>query len=844
VRKPQGKRALRRSRSVAGKISVHRSRDAPKRRRTGSQARPSAAKPSAASSFRVAARLQRAVASELSEHVRQCRKRRHAPKVSVYEYKSAERGERVATEGTATCKSRLCTFCRVKWQRVRSGEIKTAIDFWENGGHRRVFFVTVTMRHNKSLSLGLMRRLLTKAWGSLWSGRDGQELAKKVGGKPEMIRADDDTYSFEAGWHPHGHGLMFMQDDQLTAEQLEELIAARWREALVAALETFKDQIAAVLERDRCRMWKRHRGAVRKYKKGHRVHCSPAEDPGTREVRPGYVRISSPKPSPTVEVIADDRAGMATARGQLLELMRARGTGTGEVGCDPARSRRAWNAIEWRTNYDAGKPKKAAPAFCCGDDGRGQVGIEPSVYVKRFRRRCESVEPVAGLMSPDDSKQAWEDGYAGTPLDPQSIQARRQGKRWAAPDCRAESKKTTESTDELADKLEADARDEWDWIVGTPQCWACENGQECPNMRARMEKTFGRRMVRPHCSLRESALKIEKRLRRFNKKAIEPNRKYGVKVEDARNSEGLGSYLSKMGAMSTLHLELAHGSAKLGSLGSDGLMHYSPPELQAIAATHGHEDRVAARQAYGELFRATFGLQPITFSSRDRLGLGPDPFEDNKQPAEPDERDVMLEAARVLRIAAGRVAGALIGPLPFDKAEERRKLIEEAEKIEAAAENAGETKRFLGAIDGPEFDRLMKEGEARAQAGEGECFLSELAQLHEDWQLEGAPFLEPSDESNNIPVRLKAARSPPALAGPSYGWARHLVELEIRDRVDERFTKRAAAREAAQAEGGLSGGALLDESTAKARQKLIEWFRREREHAAAQEVRNGAAEPD
>lgn len=161
-----------------------------------------------------------------------CRLRRIAPDVQLVEH-TGPGTRRLSYIGLSTCKSSLCPLCAPKWQRTRSEEITRAIDHW---GAKRVCFSTLTMRHHPGMSLALQHRLLTQAFGSLWSGRRGEALKLAWGGKPESVRAHDRTWSFEYGWHPHLHVLFFRRSEAQTIAELRNLLDADWPEALGAAL--------------------------------------------------------------------------------------------------------------------------------------------------------------------------------------------------------------------------------------------------------------------------------------------------------------------------------------------------------------------------------------------------------------------------------------------------------------------------------------------------------------------------------------------------------------------------------------------------------------------------------
>lgn len=165
-----------------------------------------------------------------------CRLKRIAPEVQLVAV-TGEHGSRVEKQGLATCKSPLCPLCAGKWARTRSEEITRAIDHW---GARRVLFLTLTARHHPGMPLALQHRILTRAYGHLWSGRQGQAHAEQWGGKPESIRAHDRTWSAEYGWHPHLHALVFRRSEAQTIAELSDAMIARWPAALASALRAMK----------------------------------------------------------------------------------------------------------------------------------------------------------------------------------------------------------------------------------------------------------------------------------------------------------------------------------------------------------------------------------------------------------------------------------------------------------------------------------------------------------------------------------------------------------------------------------------------------------------------------
>lgn len=179
----------------------------------------------------------------MSRSQQRCRLCRIAPTIQAVEYRQGLQ-KRLALIGLSSCKSPLCPLCARKWQRTRSTEIKRAIDHW---GERRTVFVTVTMAHRRDMKVGLQQRLLTRAWGTLFAGRAGAECAEALGGKPESIRAHDRTWSFEHGWHPHLHALLFLQREGVSDSEVQAALDARWPDVLRAALASMKKMVRRVL---------------------------------------------------------------------------------------------------------------------------------------------------------------------------------------------------------------------------------------------------------------------------------------------------------------------------------------------------------------------------------------------------------------------------------------------------------------------------------------------------------------------------------------------------------------------------------------------------------------------
>lgn len=161
---------------------------------------------------------------------------------------------------------------------------------------------------------------------------------------------------------------------------------------------------------------------------------------------------------------------------------------------------------------------------------------------------------------------------------------------------------------------------------------------ECPHLRERATRMFGVRLVprwkgtrdggRQPASLHDSMRQILHDLRHFTSESIKPSKAHGVVVERMRDIDRLPRYLSKMG------LELANSTSKMGKEGTDGIMHFGLWEVARLACDDTHPLQEPARNAWRDLYFATFGTQSITFSNRERLGLKPDPYAEDSEPAE------------------------------------------------------------------------------------------------------------------------------------------------------------------------------------------------------------------
>lgn len=168
---------------------------------------------------------------------------------------------------------------------------------------------------------------------------------------------------------------------------------------------------------------------------------------------------------------------------------------------------------------------------------------------------------------------------------------------------------------------------------------------ECPTLRERATRVFGSKLIHRRRPLLDAVRDVSQLLKPFSEESIRPTLEHGVRVERAAKPEAVSEYLVKLGLdyLSKVGLELA-GAGKLGRVVLHGMrpvVHYSLWEVAKLATVHGHPLRESARRAYRALFSATFGTQTVTFSSRERLGLGPDPYADGAEPPEEQSNETV-----------------------------------------------------------------------------------------------------------------------------------------------------------------------------------------------------------
>ncbi len=297
-------------------------------------------------------------------------------------------------------------------------------------------------------------------------------------------------------------------------------------------------------------------------------------------------------------------------------------------------------------------------------------------------------------------------------------------------------------------------------------CEHCRAGVECANLRERATRMFGKAFIHKHQPLRVSVRHVADQLRAFTPETIMPLPKYGVDVQRMERGSGIQTYLSKLGAMG---FELAHsisknGARELGRVGKDGIRHYAQWELGALACLdHEHSD--AARRAWTELYWATRGTQPIVFSDREALGLGPDPL----------------------------------------------KSADELTDDGVPVEESGDTTNLIGHILPADWKRLV--------AAKGHLLIGELHALHAAGQLQACDWVQPGSWWHSVP----ATRDNEPTGPPPKAWWQRMEGESAAEKKGRKYWQRREerinAREAAElrAEREREGGvALLEKWRRKA----------------------------
>lgn len=126
-----------------------------------------------------------------------------------------------------------CPVCAAVIRSERSRETQQGVETWQERGGS-ILFVTLTMRHTKSLSLFVSLNAALKAWQRLVQGKAWGKFKENYGVEG-YVRAVEVTYGGQNGWHPHIHALLFLSRPLETEEvrALTDTLFNRWKTYVV-----------------------------------------------------------------------------------------------------------------------------------------------------------------------------------------------------------------------------------------------------------------------------------------------------------------------------------------------------------------------------------------------------------------------------------------------------------------------------------------------------------------------------------------------------------------------------------------------------------------------------------
>lgn len=138
--------------------------------------------------------------------------------------------------GLSTCaKIHLCPVCAGRIRAGRADEMQAYVQAWEGAGHG-VVLVTFTLRHFERHTLKELVKIQTKAWARSFGAKAGKMWVRMK----DQFGINGYARSWEctrgpAGWHPHWHVLLFVDQpwDETTAAEFSAAAYARWSTAVV-----------------------------------------------------------------------------------------------------------------------------------------------------------------------------------------------------------------------------------------------------------------------------------------------------------------------------------------------------------------------------------------------------------------------------------------------------------------------------------------------------------------------------------------------------------------------------------------------------------------------------------
>jgi replication protein len=137
--------------------------------------------------------------------------------------------------GLVTCGSvTACPVCAAKVRQARADEIDRALGRHLAAGGGAVF-VTLTAPHDAGMPLQKVWDTISEAWAALVAGRHRKALREQFG-VIGYVRAVEVTHG-PAGWHPHLHVLLLVEDDRDLDDlrELHRFLRERWGRRVTAA---------------------------------------------------------------------------------------------------------------------------------------------------------------------------------------------------------------------------------------------------------------------------------------------------------------------------------------------------------------------------------------------------------------------------------------------------------------------------------------------------------------------------------------------------------------------------------------------------------------------------------
>lgn len=142
--------------------------------------------------------------------------------------------ERSRLTGVQTCKSAVCPVCSAKLAHKHMVEVAQAMDNAFKSGFLPVF-VTYTLSHNRETPLSEIKAVFSAARRKHTSGGTYDRLCAHNGIIGE-ITTYETTWSSANGWHPHAHGLLFIDARHVVdLAALEDTLKTHWQNAVKAS---------------------------------------------------------------------------------------------------------------------------------------------------------------------------------------------------------------------------------------------------------------------------------------------------------------------------------------------------------------------------------------------------------------------------------------------------------------------------------------------------------------------------------------------------------------------------------------------------------------------------------